>query len=110
MDEAQKHFSEFHGLKEVWYLYVDADKVVDMVEFRIDDCEEFIYLIKGTHDGGFISVRFLGVKRLVIIICHDECVKAIHFSSKSWTGPYGETLLVPKDEGMGIIISYFQSR
>ena len=48
-----------------------------MVEFRIDDCEEFIYLIKGTHDGGFISVRFLGVKRLVIIICHDECVKAI---------------------------------
>ena len=29
-----------------------------MVEFHINDCEEFIYIIKGTHYSGFLSVRF----------------------------------------------------
>ena len=36
--------------------------------------------------------------------------QAITFSPKSWTGTYGEILLIPKDEGIGIIISDFQSR
>ena len=37
-------------------------------------------------------------------------IQTIHFSPRSWTGPDGETLLIPKDEGIGIMISYFQSR
>ena len=32
------------------------------------------------------------------------------FSPRSWTGPDGKILLIPKDEGTGIIISDFQSR
>ena len=32
------------------------------------------------------------------------------FSPKSWKGPDVETLLIPKDEGMGIMISAFQQR
>ena len=36
--------------------------------------------------------------------------QAITFSPKSWTGTYGEILLIPKDEGIGIIISDFQSK
>ena len=37
-------------------------------------------------------------------------IQAIHFSPRSWTGPDGETLSIPKDEGIGIMISSFQSR
>ena len=37
-------------------------------------------------------------------------IQAIHFSPKSWTGPDGETLLIPKYEGTGITISAFHSR
>ena len=37
-------------------------------------------------------------------------IQAIHFSPKLWTGTNGETLLIPKDEGIGIMISAFQSR
>ena len=32
------------------------------------------------------------------------------FYPKLWTGPDWEKLLVPKDEGIGIMISYSQSR
>ena len=31
-------------------------------------------------------------------------------SKKSWVGPNGETNIVPKDDGLGIVISAFQSR
>ena len=58
LDEAQTYFAKLHVLKEAGYSYVDADKGVDIVEFHIDDCEKFIYLIKGTHYGGFLSVKF----------------------------------------------------
>ena len=37
-------------------------------------------------------------------------IRAIHFYPRSWTDLDRETLLIPKDEGIGIIISSFQSR
>ena len=37
-------------------------------------------------------------------------IQEIHFSTNSWTGPDEETLLVPKDEGIEIIIYDLQSR
>ena len=37
-------------------------------------------------------------------------VQEFIFSPRSWTGPDGETLLVPKDEVIGVMISYLQSR
>ena len=45
-----------------------------MVEFHIDYCEDFIYLIKGTHNGGFLSVMFTEGQITVINIGHDECI------------------------------------
>ena len=74
MDEAQIYFAKFPGLKESGCSYVDAYKGVDMVEFHIDDYEDFIYLIKGTHYGGFLIVRFLEGQRPVMNIFHDECI------------------------------------
>ena len=45
-----------------------------MAAFHIDYCEEFMYLIKGAHYGGFLSVRFPEGQRPVINIGHDECI------------------------------------
>ena len=40
---------------------------------------------------------------------HDECIyKQFIFSNKAWVGPNGETVLIPKDKGIGIMISAFQ--
>ena len=51
----KKIFAKFPGLKESGCSYVDTEKGVDMVEFHINDCEVFIYLIKGTYYDGFLS-------------------------------------------------------
>ena len=97
LDEAQKYFSKLPGLKESGYSYVDADKGVDMVELHIYDCEYYIYIIKGTYYGGFLSVRFMEGQIPVMNIGHDSCIfDKYTFSPKSWIGPDGETLLIPK--------------
>ena len=49
LDESKKYFAKFPGLKEVGYSYAVAEKGVNMVDFQINDCEYFIYLIRGTH-------------------------------------------------------------
>ena len=67
-----EYFSKFPGLKEAGYSYVDSDKGVDMVDFHTNDCEEFIYLIKGKNYGGFPSFRFPEGERPVMNIGHDE--------------------------------------
>jgi hypothetical protein len=51
------------------------------------------------------------VKKALIMFGHDKCIfKQYTMSTKSWIGPYGETVPVPKDDGQGIMISAFQSR
>jgi len=42
---------------------------------------------------------------------HDECIfRQYHVPTKSWKGPSSETVLIPKDDGQGIMICAFQSR
>ena len=42
---------------------------------------------------------------------HDESIfKQFTFSLKSWIGLNGESVIMPKDDGMGIMISAFQSQ
>jgi len=37
---------------------------------------------------------------------HDECIyKQLIMTKKHWVGPNGETAIIPKDEGLGIMIS-----
>ena len=57
-----------------------------MLEFHIDDCEDFIYLNKGTHYCGFLIVRFPEVQIPVINIGHDECTfkQYIFLQSSVW--------------------------
>jgi hypothetical protein len=44
----------------------------------------------------------------LVIFGHDECIfKQYHMTKKSWVAPNGEKVLVPKDDGQGLIISAF---
>ena len=79
-----------------------------MVEFDINDCEDYIILIKGTNYGWFLSVRFPELQIPVMNIGHDECIFKKYIFPKSWTGHDGETLFIPKDKGIGIMIYIFQ--
>ena len=73
-----------------------------MVEFHINDFEQFIYLIKGAHYGGLLSVRFTEGQRPVMNTVQDECTfNQYIFSPRLWTVPDGETLLIPKMKAQG---------
>ena len=42
---------------------------------------------------------------------HDECIfKQFQFTNKSWVSDDGTHKILPKDKGMGVMISAFQSR
>ncbi len=46
----------------------------------------------------------------MIKIRHNEAIMKQYLLTKKWRGPNGDTALVPKDEGMGIMISAMVSR
>ena len=51
-----------------------------------------------------------GVKPM-IVFGQDECIfKQYIFTKKSWMGPKGQTAIIPKDEGQGLMMSSFVSR
>jgi hypothetical protein len=60
--------------------------------------------------GGNLSVQFDGTKPL-LIFPHDESIfKQYTHSKKGWVSPDGKRVLVPKDDGQGVMISAIQSR
>ncbi len=79
---------------------------------HVDSHQEFQdKMNKETELGGNLSVRMQSGKRPLIMFGHDECIfKQYLLTKKAWTLPTGETQLVPKDEGQGVMISAFQSR
>jgi hypothetical protein len=80
-----------------------------MVEYHVDMCDLFQQRMnEETKFGGRRSVRYES-GRMLIIWGHDKAiVKQFTLTRKSWTGPNGETAIVPKDEGLGIMISALQ--
>jgi hypothetical protein len=59
--------------------------------------------------GGRRSVRYKS-GQMLIILGHDKAImKQYLLTNKHWTGPNGEKAISPKDEGLGIMISAFQS-
>ena len=84
-------------------------------EFHVDDHPDFS--CSSWHNselavfGGNLSVRKPTDTKPLIIFGQDECIfKQYVFKKKAWHGPNGETALVPKDEGQGLMISAFVSR
>ena len=100
-------------LKDSGYHYKDQDTGSDMVEYHIDACENFQQEMSTTEFGGKLSVRFTmqQTQKPLLIFGHDVCIfKQFTFSLKGWTGPNGETVPMPKDDGLGLMISAFQSQ
>ena len=83
----------------------------DMVEFHVDDSDEFLDRVEGTRFGGHLSVRKAADEKPLVCFGQDESIfKQYSFSTKAWTGPDGEKPLIPKDDGAGIMISAMVSR
>ena len=97
-------------IKDSGYHYI-TEEGIEMVEHHVDASEEFHFRMKDETYGGKLSVRMQPNEKPLMIIGHDESIfKQYLITKKAWTLPTGETQLVPKDEGAGVMISAFQSR
>ena len=94
------------------FMYTEEHTGKTMVEYHVDTCKEIMEKMnKESEFGGNLSVRFDPEKRPLVVFGQDECiVKQYLFTQKSWNGPNGETALIPKDDGLGVMISAFVSR
>jgi hypothetical protein len=81
-----------------------------MVEYHVDTCYLFQQRMnEETAFGGRRSDRYES-RQMLIILGHDEAImKQYLITNKHWPGPNGEKAISPKDEGLGIMISTFQS-
>jgi transposase len=91
----------------------------NMVEFHIDALPEEVVeelaaadnALVGPFGSGRLSVCRDRSKKPLICLGQDECIfKQFSFFTKVWYGSDGQLALLPKDEGMGVMISAFQSR
>lgn len=92
------------------YHYKDSNNN-EMVEFHVDDSPAFEHMVSTSKFGGNVSVRKNQHEKPIMSIGQDECIfKQYTFTPKSWSAPDGSKAIIPKDEGMGIMISAFVSR
>ena len=95
------------------YSYLSPDGV-EMVEYHVDD-HDFLHEVADEMGfgimGGNVSERRPPMSKPVIIFGQDECVfNQFLLSGKQWVGPDGHRALLPKTDGMGLMLSAFQSR
>jgi hypothetical protein len=92
------------------------DGSVKMREYHVDCCPELFFekyvLAENKRFGGNLSRKFpYGFCNPVLLIGQDESIfKQFAFSSKAWRGSDGHSILLPKDDGYGLMISAFVSR
>jgi hypothetical protein len=92
------------------YRYQDNENK-DMVEFHVDQHPSFQDSVSTTLYGGSLSVRKPVNVKPLICFGQDECIfKQFTFTPKAWTAPDGQKSMIPKDEGLGVMISAFVSR
>ncbi len=98
--------------KHAGYHYNHPENGEAMVEYHVNTSNLFQErMSKETTYGGNGSVRYDEEGRMLIIWGHDEAIiKQFTLTTKGWVGPNGETAIVPKDDGAGIMLSAFQCR
>jgi hypothetical protein len=93
------------------YTYNHPETGEKMREYLVDTCNLFQERMNAqTPFGGNRSVRYPEGRMLMIWGHNEAIVKQFTLTSKSWVGTNGETAIVPKDDGCGIMITAFQSR
>jgi hypothetical protein len=91
--------------------YVDSETLLQMVELHVDSDPSFHATMSETIFGGNLSVRMPPNTKPLICFGQDECIfKQFLFTAKAWTAPDGQKPVIPKDEGLGVMISAFVSR
>ncbi len=86
---------------------------IHMIEFHVDDHEALQDFAnqKNLEFEGSISVRAETGKKAIIVFGQDEAIYNQNTTNTmQWVGPGGERPLLPKNNGMGKMISAFQSR
>ena len=84
---------------------------VEMIELHVDDHEEFQVACRSVPFGGNVSVRKPVGQRKLMMFGQDEVIfRQFLMWMYSWTLPDGTKQLVPKDDGMGLMLSSFCSR
>jgi hypothetical protein len=92
------------------YRYKNAENE-DMVEFHVDQHPSFQDGVSNTLYGGNVSVRIPANTKPLICFEQDECIfKQFTFTPKACTAPDGQKSMIPKDKGLGVMISAFVSR
>jgi hypothetical protein len=93
--------------------YQDPITGIDMLEFHLDDhdCLQDFGVEKYGRFGGNVSVCRPEGSNPIIVFGQDESVfNQFSFNGKQWTGPSGERSILPKSDGLGVMVSAFQSR
>jgi hypothetical protein len=110
--KSEKKISDNGGLHN-GFAYLD-NSGTEMIEFHVDDYD-FLPLVAeemgfGLY-GGNLSVRMPPRSKPLMIFGQDESVFAqFLLKSKQWVSPFGQRALLPKTDGMSLMISAFQSR
>jgi hypothetical protein len=97
--------------KGLGYWYQNSEEK-DMVEFHVDQRPSFHFQDKVSmtlYRGNLIVQIPVNMKPL-ICFGQDKCIfKQFIFAPKAWTAPNGQKSMIPKDEGLGVMISAFVS-
>lgn len=96
------------------YAYTEASTGREMIEFHVDDYDFLHELVEEMGYGlfgGKLSVRMPpGLKPLMIFGQDESVFNQFLLRLRQWVGPLGQRALLPKTEGLSLMISAFQSR
>ncbi len=96
------------------YSYL-SDDGIEMVEFHVDD-HDFLHDVAKEMGyglmGGALSVRKPeSPSKPLMIFGQDKSVfNQYLLGNRQWVGPEGQRALLPKTDGLGLMLSAFQSR
>ena len=96
------------------YAYQEQPSCKEMIEFHVDDYD-FLHALAEEMGfgvfGGNLSVRKPPVLKSLMIFGQDVSVfNQFLLKPKQWVGPLGQRPLLPKTDGMSLMLSAFQSR
>lgn len=96
------------------FAYRDESSGREMIEFHVDDYN-FLHDVAVEMGfgkfGGNLSVRMPpGVKPLMIFGQDETVFNQFLLKLRQWVGPLGQRALLPKTDGLSLMISAFQSR
>jgi hypothetical protein len=94
-------------------IYHDHTIEKDMIEFHVDDHPSLQDLANKKHPvfGGGMNDQSPAGAKPIIVLSQDEAVfNANSMSTKQWVGLNRERSILPKNNGLGRMVSTFQSR